>query len=244
LSKYLITCLLTFALMTSASGQSDNGSYRQDLANLLNRNAIGNYGNGQKKVYNQDFSKNPFIFKEWQQAKLEFKDGKSYDSLMVNYDDKQGLILVTLTLGSEPFTLKTIDIAQFTFYDKPNRPFLGLSSDAFDEQVKRFSFYESVYSQEGESGMTVLKSYLKKYRDADQQVNYASVEDKEGKYDLYSRYYIKQAEGKYKRVSLGKKTIQSLIGKAKMKEAQRFLKANKLKWNDEQALVAIIESFL
>ena len=187
---------------------------------------------------------NKFIFKDWKFAKVTFDDGKVVDSLMLNYDDKQSVLLVTMAESINPFTLKTNSVAGFTFYEMPNNPYLGKKNSDFADVDKPYAFYERVYGNADESGVTVLKTFVKKFRSADDQVNYGSVSSPEGKFDLYTRYYIKNGNSKFAKMTLGKKTIQNLIGKGKMKEAQKMLKSKKLKWGDEEALVAIIESYM
>lgn len=243
--KSIFTFLTLGLLFSQAFAQIENQGvpYGQNLRTILNDKMANEYnGNGQS-VYSVDFSKNPFIFKEWHYAKIKFEDGKVVDSLMLNYDDKQSTLLVTMAESINPFTLKTNSVAEFTFYNSPTKPYLGKKKSEFVDVDKPYGFYEKVYGNADGTGVTVLKTFVKKFRSADDQVNYGSVSTPEGKFDLYTRYYIKEGDGKFDRLSLSKKSIQNLIGKAKMKEAQKLLKSKKLKWGDEEALVALLETY-
>lgn len=243
--RKIIIVLFVIGTLGNLSLGQESVNYREDLANLLNQRANSGYNaNGEKSVYNQDFSKNPFIFEDWNYAQVSFRDGKVVDSLLLNYDDEQKVLLVTLAKGNDPFSLNTDDVKAFSFYDQSDRPFIGLKRTAFENVDVALAFYQKVYENPEADGLSLLKSHVKRFRDEGQEVSYATVKSRGGKFDLHYRYYLKQGTKKYERVILGKKTIQGLIGKAKMKEAQALIKSNKLKWSDEKALVMVLESLL
>ena len=236
--------LLLLTLCSALSLAQDGVPYGQNLRALLNDKMAENYNeNGEQSVYSSDFSKNPFIFKEWKYAKITFSDGKVVDSLLLNYDDKQSVLLVTMAQSINPFTLKTNDVKEFTFYNNPARPYIGKGRGAFEEVSRSYAFYEKLYGNDDDSGVTILKTFIKRFRDAEDSIEYGSMTVASDKFDLFTRYYIKEGANKYKRLSLGKKAIQKRIGKDKMKEAQKLLKSKKLKWGDEEAIVVVLEAF-
>lgn len=243
--RKIVIVLFVAGTFFNLSFAQESVNYRQDLANLLNQRANSGYNsNGEKSVYNQDFSKNPFIFEDWNYARVSFRDGKVVDSLLLNYDDEQKVLLVTLAKGNNPFSLDADDVKGFSFYDQSNQPFVGLKRTAFEDMDVALAYYQKVYENPEANGLILLKSHVKRFRDTEQEVSYAAVKSQGGKFDLHYRYYLKQGTKKYERVILGKKTIQGLIGKAKMKEAQTLIKSNKLKWGDERALVLVMEALL
>lgn len=241
--KVVATLLVLIGTGVFVHGQSNFESQRS-LYQVLTDKMAENYNKlEEKQLYDDDFSKNPLIFKEWRYGQMRFTDGQVIDSLMINYDDNDQSLLVTVSVGVEPLVVAAGKVKSFTFYQMPDTYYRPIPEEEFESIDRKMGFFEQLVGGEKELGISLVKMYVKKFRDADDQLNYGSFKA-EDKFDSFERYYLSTDGGKYRKINLGKKTIQSLLGKSKMKEAQSYLKSKNLKWGDEWALIMILKEFM
>lgn len=235
-------CIVSLLFICAALQAQGTLKYGQNLRTVLNDRLAEDYDvidRSLKDFYDTDFEKSPLLFEKWDYAQLEFVDGLVVDSLLINFDDHEGNLLVTLMEGVWPLTVKTRQLKRFTFYHSQDKPYIGKTDRDFEEVDTEFAFYQLLYGDDATDDTTLLRRRIKKYRGLDDEVSYPLLKG-DSQFDAFSRYYLRMEGGKYQQINLTKRGFQSVVGKEKINEVKDLLKEKGLRWGDEQALIEVL----
>lgn len=240
--------LLIMVTLQSLKAQSSMFSAQEDLKKLSNKIDRSNRDK-RSPDYTKSFDKIPLVFQDWHYGKLFFNDNTEMDSVRFNFDIDLNTIVVQYNEAISAVNLKPDVVKRFILYNgNRERPFIRKQKGDFKDIKYRMPFFEVVLEEQAGKSLIILKQYLKAEVSEDNQGSYKPVGFKaDGDQTIYNfktLYFIKtQSDNAYRKFGLTKKKVLSLFDKAKSKEVQSHVKSNKLKWNDESQMMAVIREF-
>ncbi len=243
----MVLLLITVTLQ-SLQAQSSMLNAQEDLKKLGSKIDRSNRDK-RSPDYTKSFDKIPLVFQDWYYGKLFFSDNTEMDSVRFNFDINLNTIVVQYNEAISPVNLKPDVVKNFILHDgNIERPFIRKQKGDFKDIKYSMPFFEVVLGEDSPQGLTILKQYLKGEVSEDNQSSYKPVGFKadgdQTVYNFKTLYFIKaEGDAAYRKFGLTKKKILSLFDKAKGKEVQSHVKSNKLKWNDESQMMALIREF-
>ncbi|GAB5524226.1 MAG: hypothetical protein Roseis2KO_20980 [Roseivirga sp.] len=247
MKKLMVLLLITVSLQ-SLRAQGSMLGVQEDLKKLSSKIDRSNRDK-RSPDYTKSFDKTPLVFQNWYYGKLLFSDNTEMDSVRFNFDIDLNTIVVQYNEAISAVNLKPDVVKSFILHDgNRERSFVRKQKGDFNDIKYRMPFFEVVLGEDTGKGLSIIKQYLKTEVSEDNQSSYKPVGFKANGeqtiYDFKALYFIKtENDASYGKFGLTKKKVLSLFDKAKSKEVQGYVKSNKLKWNDESQMMALLREF-
>ncbi len=206
-----------------------------DLAQTTNLENV-EFLNHKIKIKNHKGS--PMLFSKWQEASIQFIDGKHYTLPFINYDATNDNFIVEVNpelvkefgnninpeLPLVKFQNSAIVSVLFT---DGNRHFINIPSNHFKNDP-HWQFFE-YFSQNAGKAYFVVK-HTKEAKKTPTKVTYISEVNDDYKYVKTDTYYFKNQQGEFVETSLKKsKILKSINDKAHENQLKKYIKSEHLR---------------
>jgi hypothetical protein len=187
---------------------------------------------------NFDLLGSPYLSSEWGRADIVMGAGSTFENLPANFNALTGSIEVVHQ--ADTLMMSNILVREFTITFNSNAPKtfrnrVGSKPGHFDNNT----YLEVIY--EGE--ITVFRNHIKRIRRAERGVSgYEILNNKADRVIDAERYYMRNSEGEFIEINLGRRNIQRLTRDFR-NEVRDYASDNNLNFNDLHDVALILSHY-